>query len=346
MVRLLLSCPRDNTQQQGGARRDRRGHPAQGHRARRRLAALGSVPQRQAVGHGPRGLQRRRRGLEPLHPRAGAQPGLPLGRGRHRRLLRHESALVPRRVAVERPRPHPQGAAVRPHQRRGQPRRGRQGTLFPSRRAALPRLHGDALPLPAGRLPLRAARRGERAARLRRPRVRARGHRHLRGERLLRRHRGICQGDPRRRADACHGREPRADGGEGLADTPVLGTQHLELGRRPAPRPHPQGSRRRRAACDATAGDAAFARLRRGRRNRLLRERQQSSAALRLQGIGPVQGWLPRLRDRRKRRGDFADGREQVRLRPPGASRARQAPDDAAAPASQGDRDTAGVRRF
>ena len=30
----------------------------------------------------------------------------------------------------ERPRPHPQGAAVRPHQRRGQSRRGRQGTLL------------------------------------------------------------------------------------------------------------------------------------------------------------------------------------------------------------------------
>jgi hypothetical protein len=36
-------------------------------------------------------------------------------------------------------RPDPQGAAVRPHQQRGQPRRGREGVLL------LPRLHADAL---------------------------------------------------------------------------------------------------------------------------------------------------------------------------------------------------------
>ena len=41
--------------------------------------------------------------------------------------------------AVERPRPDPQGADVRPHQLRGQPRRGRQGVLL------LPGQHADPL---------------------------------------------------------------------------------------------------------------------------------------------------------------------------------------------------------
>ena len=41
--------------------------------------------------------------------------------------------------AVERRRPDPQGADVRPHQQRGQSRRGRQGVLV------LPRQHPDAL---------------------------------------------------------------------------------------------------------------------------------------------------------------------------------------------------------
>ena len=62
-------------------------------------------------------------------------------------------------------RPDPQGADLRPHRRRGQPRRGRQGVLV------VPRLHADplvdalALPLPAGRVPLRRARRREPAPR-------------------------------------------------------------------------------------------------------------------------------------------------------------------------------------
>ena len=48
-------------------------------------------------------------------------------------------ASVLRARVVERRRRDPQGAAVRPHQRRGEPRRGRQGVLV------LPRQHADAL---------------------------------------------------------------------------------------------------------------------------------------------------------------------------------------------------------
>ena len=53
--------------------------------------------------------------------------------------LRRASAPVPGAGAVERRGPDPEGADVRPHQRRGQPRRGRQGVLV------LPRQHADAL---------------------------------------------------------------------------------------------------------------------------------------------------------------------------------------------------------
>ena len=82
-------------------------------------------------------------------------------------LLRRPPAAVLRVRAVERRRPDPQGADVRPDQRRGQPRRGRQGVLL------LPRRHADELvpevpvPLPARRVPVRRSRRRPTAPRSR-----------------------------------------------------------------------------------------------------------------------------------------------------------------------------------
>ncbi len=128
------------------------------------VEGVGPVPQRAPVGHGARGLQRRRRRLELLPPRPGPLARLPLGRGRDRRDLRRAPAAVPGAGAVERRRPDPQGADVRPHQRRGQPRRGRQGVLV------LPRQHPDALlpevpvQVPPARVPLRGPGRHQRAA--------------------------------------------------------------------------------------------------------------------------------------------------------------------------------------
>ncbi len=58
------------------------------------------------------------------------------------------------RRAVERTRPDPQGAAVRPHQLRRQSRRGREGALLLSRWRAVARLHADALQIPAGGVPV------------------------------------------------------------------------------------------------------------------------------------------------------------------------------------------------
>ena len=63
--------------------------------------------------------------------------------------------------AVERPRPDPQGTAVRPDRPRGQSRRRRQGVLLLSRLDADALLHEGAVQVSAGGVSLRAARRGE-----------------------------------------------------------------------------------------------------------------------------------------------------------------------------------------
>ena len=138
--------------------------PARNQRRHLRLAALGAVPQRPLLGHRARGLQRRRQRLGLPAARPGPQQGLPLGRGRHRRHLRPLPAPVLRPRLLERPRPHPQGAPLRPDPARGQPRRGRQGVLLPPRQHADALVHEVPLQVPAGRVPLRQAGRGEPAA--------------------------------------------------------------------------------------------------------------------------------------------------------------------------------------
>ena len=72
--------------------------------------------------------------LLPARPRP--VPGLPVGRGRHGRLLRRRAAAVPGAGPVERARPDPQGADVRPDRRRrattGRTSRSTGGTWTPS----------------------------------------------------------------------------------------------------------------------------------------------------------------------------------------------------------------------
>ena len=125
------------------------------------LEEVGPLPQRAAVGHGPRGLQRGRQRLGLLHPRPVPLPGLPLGRGRPRRDLRRQAAPLLRARPLERAGPHPQGAPVRPHQQRGEPRRGRQGVLLLPRLDADPLVHEVPLQVPAARVPLPGPRRDE-----------------------------------------------------------------------------------------------------------------------------------------------------------------------------------------
>ena len=67
--------------------------------------------------------------------------------------------------------------ALRPDGRRSQPWRGRQGVLVVPRRGAQPRLEPLALPLSAGRIPLRGTPTGERPPGKVRSRVRAPGYR-------------------------------------------------------------------------------------------------------------------------------------------------------------------------
>ena len=120
------------------------------------MAALGAVPQRARVGHGARGLQRDGDAWDFFphdHARSRAYRWNEDGLGRH--LRRPPDALLRARV-LERARPDPEGADLRAHRARGQPRRGRQGVLV------VPRLDADALVdalalhVPAGRVPVRA----------------------------------------------------------------------------------------------------------------------------------------------------------------------------------------------
>ena len=137
-----------------------------GRAARAELEALGAVPR--PSGSGARCARTTRAdgdclGLLPARPRA--QPRLPLGRGRPARASPTARAGSASRSRCGTARPDPQGAALRPHRPRGQPRRGREGVLLLPRRDADALLHEGALQVPAGRVPVRAARRGEPAPR-------------------------------------------------------------------------------------------------------------------------------------------------------------------------------------
>ena len=167
---------------------------------------------------------------------------------------------------VERRGPDPQGADVRPRRRRRQPRRGRQGVLV------VPGLHADplvdalALPLPAGRVPVRRAGRGQRPARPRRARVRAGRHRRLRRRPVLGGHRRLRQG---RRRPTCASSITVANRGPEPATLHVLPhavvPQHLVVG--PArPRPVPAITRPTATGCVGRAPGARPARARRRRR--------------------------------------------------------------------------------
>ena len=154
----------------------------------------------------------------------GAQQGLSLGRGRHRRAsatATSSSCFAP--GLLERPRPDPQGAALRPDAARGQPRRGRQGVLLLPRRHADARLHEVPLQVPAGAsIPYARLVEENRAARRPRAGVRAARHRHLRRRPLLRHRRRVRQGR-RPRTSASASRRSTA----GPDDAPLHVLPHL-----------------------------------------------------------------------------------------------------------------------
>ena len=202
------------------------------------MAGLGAVPERAPVGHGSRGLQRQRRRVVVLQPRPGAVPRLPVGRGRPRRHQRRQAAALPGARAVERARPDPEGAAVRADERRGQPRRGRQGVLLLRRQPADAQLPALALQVPASRVPVRRPRRHEPGPLATRDGVRADRHRRLRRRRLLRRRGRVRQGR-HRTTSLCritvHNRVRKRRRPPRAADAVV--PQHLVVGAHGEPRP-------------------------------------------------------------------------------------------------------------
>ena len=114
------------------------------------LAALGGAPQRAAWGTV----------REDYSPDGNAWDYFPHDQARTRAYRWGEDGLAgfsdsrsgsASRSPLERPRPDPQGTPVRPDQRPGQPRRGRQGALLLPRRHAHPLLHEDALQVSAAR---------------------------------------------------------------------------------------------------------------------------------------------------------------------------------------------------
>ena len=92
-----------------------------------------------------------------LPARSCAQPRLSLGRGRHRGLQRRPPAPLLFAGAVERQRPDPEGAPVRPHERRRQSRRGREGAVLLPRRHAHAFVPEDAVQVSAGGISVRRA---------------------------------------------------------------------------------------------------------------------------------------------------------------------------------------------
>ena len=247
-------------------------------------------------------------------------PRLPLGGGRAGRVRRRQAAVVPRPRAVERPvDPILKERLFGLTNAQGNHGEDAEGAVLLPGRHADPFLHADALQIPAGRLPVRAAGRGEPSPGHRRPRVRAGRHRRLRGKPLLR---ASSSSTPRRPFDdilmlvTAHNRGPDA---APLHVLPQLWSRNTWSWEPGAPRPlirldPGQGDGRRVLASHPAL--SAHPRLRGGRRRRLavLREPDQRQPPVRRTAAGAVQGRHQRPRSGRGvRRHKPAQARHQVR---------------------------------
>ena len=283
-----------------GSHREGRGRPLLG----QPVVRVGPVSERARLGHRARGLLggRQRLGQLPARPRTLAR--VSLERGRHGRHLRHPARALSCARALEREGRHPQGAHVRADRPAGQPRRGCQGVLVVSRGAAEPRIAALALPLPAGRVPLRAARPP-------RPRPARSGagaarHRRVRRGSLLVGGRDLCQGVTDRGAGAHRGREPRPRRGDPRRTANAVVPEHLGMERRNRPaadRARRRGPGRRGSRTGGLPARGRTGARRRGSRDALLRERDQCAAHLRVGGDHAVpEGWDQRPRHQPERR--------------------------------------------
>ncbi len=256
------------------------------------MAPLGPVPLRSRVGNGARGLQRERRRVGLPASRSRALEGVPLGRGRHRRVLRSLPAPLLLARALEREGSDPEGALLRRRALRGQPRRGREGALLLRRRAAEPRVPAPPLQVSAGGVSVSAARRGEPGASRARPRGRADRHRRARRGPLLRRRGRDREGGRGRHRHRDHGAQPRARSRAAPSRPAALVPQRLGVGRHGAREAEHHARRRlppRRRLGDAAAPERARRHAPRavpplpagGRRAALHRQRDEHAAPLR-----------------------------------------------------------------
>ena len=176
------------------------------------------------------------------------------------------------------------------------------------RRGPVARVAVDALPLPAGGLPVRAAHRGERRARPQPAGVRAAGHRDLRQQPLLEDRRRLREGDSHGHLDA----DPRHEHGAGRRHDPRASDgvvpQRLGVGSRARPpdRRVRRGHHRRRALPGRSLPPRGRADAGRHRADAaLLRQRDEQHAALRRRrGAGVPLPEGRHQRPRRVRRGD------------------------------------------
>ena len=172
-------------------------------------------------------------------------------------------------------RPDPQGAALRPDQRRGQPRRGRQGVLLLPRQPADPRLPCAASTSTRRRRSRTTTSSPRTGAPARRHGVRAARHRRLRRRPLLRRRGRVRQGRARRHPLPHHGAQPRAGR---RADPPAADAvvpQHVVVGPRRAAEPAARADPAADAVRADTRSSAVSTSRRAERRTAVLRERDE-----------------------------------------------------------------------
>ena len=147
------------------------------------------------------------------------------------RTLRRQAAAVLCAGVVERARSDPERAPVRAHQQRGEPRRGRQGVLLLHRQHAHPLVHEVSLQVPAAGVSLPGPDRHEPGTIAGGVRVRAARYRRLRRRPVLRRVRGVREGEPGRHPRPHHRAQSRARSGPASRPADAVVPQHLVVGR-------------------------------------------------------------------------------------------------------------------
>ena len=181
------------------------------------------------------------------------------------------------------------------------------------RRPAEPRVAEVALPLPAGRVPLRGSGGRERPARPRPARVRAAGHRGVRRRPLLGGRGGARQGRPARPADGGPGHQRGAGDRHAARAAAAVVPQHVGLGcRRAASEPADRWARAGDDHASAAGRPPVGPRRRSGRGSpagAVLRQRHQHGPPVRRGGVPGV----PEGRDQRPRRDGFTDGEPRGR---------------------------------